>query len=76
VRERERYLLGGSPVLMRALVEVITNDPELQLVAVSGPATAPERIVANLPPWRADLLRRAIGSQLTIELDEPLQPFV
>jgi hypothetical protein len=71
----DRFILAGSPVLLRALVEVITQDPETEVVAISGPATAPERIVANMPPERADLLRRALGSQLTIEPDEFLQPF-
>jgi hypothetical protein len=71
----DRFILAGSPALLRALVEVITQDPETELVAISGPETAPERIVAVMSPERADLLRRALGSQLTIEPDEFLQPF-
>jgi hypothetical protein len=73
VNEMDRYILAGSPALIRALVEVFTNDPELELVAISGPAAAPERIVANMSPERADLLRRALGGQLIVEPDEPLQ---
>jgi hypothetical protein len=74
VKERDRYILAGSPALIRALVEVITNDPELELVAVSGPTAAPERIVVNMSQERADLLGRALGGQLTIEPDHLIEP--
>jgi hypothetical protein len=72
---RQRYILGGSPVLIRALVEVVSTDPNMELVSVSGPASAPERIVAQMEPEEADLLRRALAGHLVIEPDELLTPF-
>ncbi len=72
---KERFILGGSPVLIRALAEVITMDPDLDLISVSGPATEPTRIVAEMSPERADLVRRALGGQLIIERDEDLQAY-
>ena len=72
---RDRFILGGSPDLIQALSEVIAKDPELELIAVSGPADAPERIVAAMSPERADLFDRALGGQLRIERDEELQQF-
>ena len=72
---REQYIIAGSTTLLNALAEVIAADPELVLVAASGPAGVPERLVAVLPTERADWLRRAFGDQLTIELDEQISPF-
>ena len=72
---REQFIIAGSSTLLNALAEVITADPELALVAVSGPAVAPERLVAVLPTERADWLRRAFGDQILIEPDEPISPF-
>jgi hypothetical protein len=72
---REQYIIAGSSTLLNALAEVIAADPELALVATSGPAGAPERLVAVLPPDRVEWLRRAFGDQLTIELDEQVSPF-
>ena len=72
---REQFIIAGSSTLLNALAEVITADPELALVAVSGPAGAPERLVAVLPTERADWLRRAFGDQILIEPDEQTSPF-
>ena len=73
---KERYILGGSPVLIRALAEVMIADPEFELITLAGPPGAPVRIVANMPPERADLLSRALSGHLTIERDEDIHPFV
>lgn len=71
---REQYIIAGSSTLLNALAEVILADPELVLVAASGPAGAPERLVAILPTERAEWFRRAFGDQLMIELDQEINP--
>lgn len=71
---RQRYLLGGSPGLIRALAEIFAADDEIELIEVVGPAAEPERLVASMPPERAGLLRGALGSHLVIEPDEYLHP--
>jgi hypothetical protein len=74
VADSEPFILVGRPDLLRALVQVVNADPGLQLVSVSGPPDAPERIVVRMPGARADLLRGALGGQLIVELDEPVNP--
>ena len=69
------FILTGPPDLVKALIDVVVNDPELELVSVSGPPGQPERFVARMPAARADLLRRALGGQLLVEPDEELHPF-
>jgi hypothetical protein len=69
---KKPYILIGKPALVRALAQVATDDPELDLVSVAGPPDAPERLVALMPPARADLLGQALSGQLLIEPDELL----
>jgi hypothetical protein len=69
---KERYILGGSPALVRALAEVVTADSDLDLISVGGPADAPTRIVVEAPADWADLIRSAFRGQLVVELDAPL----
>jgi hypothetical protein len=71
----ERYILGGSPVLIRALAEVFSQDPEVTVIDVAGPPGAPDRLVVAMSPERADLLRRALGGQLVVEPDAVIEPF-
>ncbi len=72
--DSEPFILAGQPDLLRALVQVVIADPGLQLVSVSGPPDAPERIVVRMPQARADLLSRAFAGQLNVEPDAPVDP--
>lgn len=72
---KERFLLGGSPALLGALVEVITADSDLDLISVGGPAGEPSRIVVEAPAEWADVLRTAFRGQLVVEPDVFLDPF-
>lgn len=72
---KERFLLGGSPALLRALVEVVTADSDLDLISVAGPADEPSRIVVEAPAEWADVLRQAFRGQLVVEPDVFLDPF-
>jgi hypothetical protein len=69
---RTQFILIGAPQLISALTQVARDDPEIDVVSIAGPPQAPERLVALMPPARAELLRRALGAQLLIEPDEPL----
>jgi hypothetical protein len=70
----EQFLLTGPAGLLGALVGVFVADPDIELVSVSGPPERPDLLVARTTPDRADLLRRALGEQLVVELDRPLHP--
>ena len=70
----EPFILAGHPDLVRALVQVVNADPGLQLVSVSGPPDAPERIVVRMPQARADDLSRTFAGQLIVEHDAPVDP--
>jgi hypothetical protein len=74
VSNSELFILAGDPDLVRALIRIATTDPSLQLVSVSGPPDAPERIVVRMPVERAELMLRALGGQLVVEPDEPVDP--
>lgn len=65
----EQFILLGSGPVIQGLVQVIAEDPEMEIVSVSS-----ERIVARMPAARADLLRSALGGVLHIEPDEMLGP--
>ncbi|MDI6098919.1 hypothetical protein QLQ12_09935 [Actinoplanes sp. NEAU-A12] len=69
---KQRYILGGSPALVRALVEVLTADSEVDLIATGGPADAPTRLVVDAPREWADLMRAAFRGHLVVEPDAPL----
>lgn len=72
---RERFIIGGSPELIRTLAEVIKHDPEMKLIEIAGPANKPERIVAIMPTQRADIFRQTLGNQVKIDVDHEIQPF-
>jgi hypothetical protein len=72
---KERYLLGGSPALLRALAEVVTADADLDLISISGSADQPSRLVVEAPADWADALRLAFRGQLIVEPDAFLDPF-
>lgn len=75
-----RWILGGSPELLRALAEDIRRDPTMRLISVVGPPSAPRRLVAEMTAQQADFFRQAHNGQVIIELDAELdqgmQPFI
>ncbi|MEU4425080.1 hypothetical protein AB0F81_31045 [Actinoplanes sp. NPDC024001] len=71
---KERYLLGGSTVLLRALVEVVTADDDLDLIAIGGTADHPSHLVVEVPAEWADALRLAFRGQLIVEPDALIDP--
>jgi hypothetical protein len=69
---KQRYILGGSPALVRALVEVVTGDPDIELISTGGPADAPTRLVVDAPDEWAAMVRSAFRGHLIVELDMPI----
>ena len=46
-------------------------DPDATVTSVSGPETAPERLVVEIDPDRANALSVALGGRILIEPDAP-----
>jgi hypothetical protein len=70
--EEPQFIVAADPLLLQQIIDDLAPDPEVQILNVSGPAGAPERIVARMAPARAEALRSTFGEQVTVEPDEPL----
>lgn len=72
--DSEQFLFVGDPGVIRDLVHAFVEDPKIEIVNVSGPPGALERIVARMPAARADSLRSTLGAAVLVERDEMLGP--
>jgi hypothetical protein len=71
-----RFLIAGPPARLRAILELLAEDPTVLIRAVAPTAgTDPERLVVSMDPHRAEALRTALGGLVTIEPDDQLVPF-
>ena len=70
----QAFIVAGTPDLLRPLLEFFVADPDATVTSVSGPETAPERLVVEIDPDRANALSVALGSRVLIEPDAPLHP--
>ena len=70
----QEFIIGGSPVLLRALHEAFRDDPEVSVLSTSGEPAAPQRLVVTMSPGRAASLSDALGAAVVIEGNERLQP--
>jgi hypothetical protein len=68
------FVVAGAPDLLRPLLEFFVADPDATVTSVSGPETAPERLVVEIDPDRATALSVALGARILIEPDVPLNP--
>jgi hypothetical protein len=70
-----QYIVSASPPLLQQIIDDLTPDPQVRIVKVAGPSTAPDRIVAQMTDARAEELRQTFGQQVTVEPDQPLTSF-
>ena len=71
----ERFIIAGTPTVLGPLLDILAGDLDVNLVSVTGPAPAPERLVVEMDPDRAEALGRALGDRLLIERDAEIRPF-
>ncbi|WP_156325202.1 hypothetical protein [Nonomuraea sp. SBT364] len=72
---RVPHLIGGKdPALGAQLAEVLSADPEVEVVRELGSRNAPSLFVVETSPVHAEELRELLGPQVTIERDLPLNP--
>lgn len=72
--DSEPFIVAGPPDDLLAVLQLVKADPGLQLVSVSGPPNAPERIVVLMTKARADELRGEFDGRLIVESDAPVNP--
>jgi hypothetical protein len=71
--EPERYLIGTrASTSLAGIVKALQQDPDVSIIRVIGSATAPTMLVAEMPPERADRLKKELGNDIVIERDAKL----
>jgi hypothetical protein len=70
-----QFIVYADPTLLPRVADELRADPDVRIVKLGGPASAPDRIVAQMAETRAEALRRAFGDQVTVEPDQPLTPY-
>ncbi len=73
--EDDRFIVSASPPLLRRIIDDLRPDPAVRILSVHGPSGAPDRIVTQMAPTRAEALRAAFGPQVTVEPDQPLTAY-
>jgi hypothetical protein len=70
-----QFIVFAAPALLAQILSDLEPDPGITIVAVTGPLAAPERFVAQMPQALADNLQQALGDDVLIEPDQPLDQF-
>jgi hypothetical protein len=71
----EQFVVSADPATLQQVISGLEVDPAVEVLTVSGPATAPSRFVARMDQTRADPLQHDFGDRLIVEPDAPLEPF-
>lgn len=70
----DRFILGGSPVILHALSESFANDPGVVVLSMALNADSlPDRLVVEMTPERAREMEKTLGPAILIEPDLPIQ---
>jgi hypothetical protein len=70
-----QFIVYAGATLLQQVLNDLAADPEVKVLKLGGPATAPDRIVAQMAEARAEALRQTFGDQVVVEPDEPLTAF-
>ncbi|QGQ19285.1 S8 family serine peptidase [Cellulomonas sp. JZ18] len=68
---RERFLVGGEPTVLRAVEELLTADPDVDVVAVTTGRAGPARLVVTMHADQAEALAAALARLVVVEQDTP-----
>jgi hypothetical protein len=70
-----QFIVSADPPLLRQIISGLQADASVHVVEVSGPPAAPHRVVAQMADTQAEQLRQRFGGRVTVEPDQPLQPY-
>ncbi|MFB9890467.1 hypothetical protein [Planobispora takensis] len=62
------------PVRLIDVAQYVSGDPEVRTVRKVGDPEAPNLLVVEMTAEYAEILRRKLGPNFTIEQDLPVQP--
>jgi hypothetical protein len=68
-----QFLIAGAPPVLAPLLDLLTADPDADVVSVSrGPQGELRRLVVSMTPDRAAALGTAFGGAVQVEADQVL----
>jgi hypothetical protein len=68
-----QFLIAGSPPVLAPLLDLLTADPDTDVVSVSrSPQGELRRLVVTMAPDRAAALGAALGDAVQVEPDQVL----
>jgi hypothetical protein len=70
-----QFIVSADPPLLQQIISGMQADASVHVVEVSGPPTAPRRVVAQMADTKANELRQRFGGRVTVEQDQPLEPY-
>lgn len=70
-----QFIVSADPPLLQDIISSLQADAAVRVVNVSGPATSPSRVVAQMADAKAEELRQRFGGRVTVERDQPLEPY-
>ena len=70
-----QFIVSAEPSLLHQIITNVRADASVNVLKVSGPATSPERFVAQMSGTKAEELRQAFGERVKVEPDLPYEPF-
>ena len=74
-KDAGQFLIAGEPPVLGPLLDLLTADPDTDVVSVSrGPAGELRRLVVAMDPVRASALGVAFGDAVQVEPDVDVTP--
>jgi hypothetical protein len=68
-----QFIVSADPALLQQVISGMRADAEVRVLNVSGPATSPRRVVAQMADTKAEELRQRFGGRVTVERNQPLE---
>lgn len=63
---------GQAATTLPRVLDYLKADPQVKIIRTGGLNQNIDRIIADMPPQKADALRREFGAGLLVESDAPL----
>jgi hypothetical protein len=74
LHEPKQYLIGGPSSRLSSVLDTLASEDGAEVLSTRPDSTSPDLLVVRMTPARAALLQQQAGDEVTVELDEPLEP--